>query len=59
MESPETAAIWAADPFMGREQALQVALAAEAAGLAYYQSHCRTHRAASGLADRAGYDGGV
>jgi rubrerythrin len=38
MESPETAAIWAADPFMGREQALEVALAAESAGLAYYIS---------------------
>ena len=38
MESPETAAIWAADPFIGREQALQVALEAERAGLAYYQS---------------------
>jgi rubrerythrin len=38
IESPETAAIWAADPMIGREQALQVALAAEKAGLAYYQS---------------------
>lgn len=38
IESPETAAIWAADPFIGREQALQVALAAESAGLAFYQS---------------------
>ncbi|MCE4556829.1 ferritin-like domain-containing protein [Roseateles cellulosilyticus] len=37
IESPETAAIWAADPFIGREQALEVALAAESAGLAYYQ----------------------
>lgn len=36
IESPEAAAIWAADPFIGREQALQVALAAERAGLAYY-----------------------
>ncbi len=36
VESPETAAIWAADPFIGREQALGVALAAESAGLAYY-----------------------
>jgi rubrerythrin len=42
MESPETAAIWAADPFIGREQALHIALAAEAAGLAYYQSICDT-----------------
>ncbi len=38
IESPETAAIWAADPMIGREQALQVALEAERAGLAYYQS---------------------
>lgn len=38
IESPETAAIWAADPFMGREQALEVALDAESAGLAYYQN---------------------
>lgn len=37
IESPETAAIWAADPFMGCEQALQVALDAESAGLAFYQ----------------------
>ena len=37
-ESPETAAIWAADPFIGCEQALEVALEAESAGLAYYQS---------------------
>jgi rubrerythrin len=37
IESPEVAAIWAADPFIGREQALQVALEAESASLAYYQ----------------------
>jgi rubrerythrin len=36
IESPEAAAIWAADPFIGREQALQVALDAENAGLAFY-----------------------
>lgn len=36
VESPESASIWAADPFIGREQALQVALEAESAGLAYY-----------------------
>jgi rubrerythrin len=36
IESPETAAIWAADPFMGCEQALQVALDAETAGLRFY-----------------------
>lgn len=38
IESPESAAIWAADPMIGREQALEVALQAEKAGLAYYQS---------------------
>lgn len=38
IESPETAAIWAADPFLGSEQALQVALEAESAGLDYYRS---------------------
>ena len=38
MESPERAAIWAADPLIGREQALELALVAESAGLAYYQS---------------------
>jgi len=37
IESPETAAIWAADPFIGRDQALQVALEAESASLAYYR----------------------
>lgn len=37
IESPETAAIWAADPFIGREQALEVALEAESASLAYYR----------------------
>lgn len=36
IESPEAAAIWAADPLLGREQALQVALEAEQAGLDYY-----------------------
>jgi len=36
IESPETAAIWAADPFIGREQALQVAIEAESASFAYY-----------------------
>ena len=36
IESPEVAAIWAADPFIGIEQALQVALDAESAGLAFY-----------------------
>lgn len=37
LESPETAAIWAADPFVGREEALQIALDAERAGLDYYK----------------------
>ena len=36
IESPEAAAIWAADPFIGIEQALQVALDAERAGLDFY-----------------------
>jgi rubrerythrin len=38
LESPEAAAIWGADPMIGREQALEIALAAETAGLDYYQS---------------------
>ncbi len=38
LESPEAAAIWAADPFIGRDQALEIALDAEKAGLAYYKS---------------------
>jgi len=38
MESPETAAIWAADPFIGRDQALEIALDAETAGYNYYKS---------------------
>jgi rubrerythrin len=42
IESPESAAIWAADPFIGREQALQVALDAESAGLAFYQGILNT-----------------
>jgi rubrerythrin len=37
IESPEAASIWAADPLIGREQALRVAFEAESAGLAYYQ----------------------
>lgn len=37
LESPETAAIWAADPFIGRDQALEIALDAETASQAYYQ----------------------
>ncbi|PPD45856.1 MAG: rubrerythrin [Methylocystis sp.] len=38
LESPESAAIWGADPFIGREEALNIALQAEVAGLDYYQS---------------------
>jgi rubrerythrin len=38
LESPESAAIWGADPFVGREEALNIALQAEIAGLEYYQS---------------------
>ena len=42
LESPETAAIWAADPFIGQEQALAIALDAEAAGLDYYRTIVET-----------------
>jgi rubrerythrin len=38
LESPESAAIWAADPFIGRDQALDIALDAETAGYEYYKS---------------------
>ena len=38
IESPETAAIWAADPFLGREQALEIALDAETGAFNYYKS---------------------
>jgi rubrerythrin len=38
VESPEAAAIWAADPNMDVESALQAALEAEKHGLAFYQS---------------------
>ena len=38
IESPEAAAIWAADPFIGIGQALQVALDAETAGLEFYRN---------------------
>ncbi len=37
-ESPETAAIWAADPFIGRDEALEIALDAETASQQYYQN---------------------
>ena len=36
LESPEAAEIWAADPMIGREEALEVALAAETAACHYY-----------------------
>jgi rubrerythrin len=42
LESPETAAIWAADPLIGRDQALEIALSAESAGLEYYRSISET-----------------
>jgi len=35
-ESPESAAIWTADPMIGPDEALETALAAEMAGLNYY-----------------------
>ena len=38
LESPETAAIWAVDPFIGRGQALEIALEAETAGQKFYQN---------------------
>jgi rubrerythrin len=44
LECPETAAIWAADPMIGREQALEIALAAENAGLDYYRAVLETTR---------------
>ena len=37
-ENPETAAIWAADPMIGREEALEIALEAEMAGHDYYRN---------------------
>lgn len=41
-ESPESTAIWAIDPLIGPEEALEAALAAEMAGLAYYSSVLET-----------------
>jgi rubrerythrin len=38
LESPESAAIWAADPLIGREQALEIALAAELSGYEFYKN---------------------
>ncbi len=37
LESPESAEIWAADPLIGREQALDIALAAETSGYNFYK----------------------
>lgn len=37
LESPETAGIWAADPMIGRGQALEIARDAEEASLNYYR----------------------
>ncbi|HUO54379.1 MAG TPA: ferritin family protein [Rhodoblastus sp.] len=42
LESPESAAIWGADPMLGRGEALQIALAAETAGHDYYKSVLET-----------------
>jgi rubrerythrin len=41
-ESPESAAIWAADPMIGADEALETALAAEMAGYEYYAAVLRT-----------------
>jgi rubrerythrin len=38
IESPESAAIWAADPMIGREQGLEIALAAEVSGYEFYKN---------------------
>jgi rubrerythrin len=38
LESPETAHIWAADPFLGHAQALEIAREAEEASRDYYKS---------------------
>ena len=38
LESPETAGIWAADPFIGRGQALEIARDAEEASRQYYKT---------------------
>lgn len=42
LESPERAAIWGADPFIGRDQALEIARAAEQASLDYYETILET-----------------
>ncbi|MDR3515991.1 MAG: ferritin family protein [Azospirillaceae bacterium] len=38
VESPEAAAIWAADPFLAKNEALEIALASETAGYDFYKS---------------------
>jgi rubrerythrin len=38
VESPERAAIWAADPFLAKNDALEIALASEIAGYDFYKS---------------------
>jgi rubrerythrin len=38
VESPEAAAIWAADPFLAKNEALEIALASEIAGYEFYKS---------------------
>ncbi len=38
VESPETAAIWAADPFLAKKEALEIALISETAGYEFYKS---------------------
>ena len=38
LESPESAAIWAADPFLAKNEALEIALASETAGYEFYKS---------------------
>lgn len=38
LESPETAAIWAADPFLAKSEALEIALTSEMAGYEFYKS---------------------
>ena len=43
-ESPESAAIWTADPLISQEEALLAALDAEMAGLDYYQQVCENSR---------------
>jgi len=42
LESPERAAIWGADPFIGRDQAFEIARAAEQASLDYYKAVLET-----------------